>query len=156
MEPRHGFIENINADNPRDRQRFRIMVQDCVGPASNPLVNVYCGGFLRATIGAAPDTITMAAASDCSGGGPIWRAADLVVHVDAVGVTTGCDVTPLRAADGGADIRMGDVSQTREQIQDCREHLDRRPMLHGDTRCRARSAVPDCLGSREGSRGPTH
>ena len=109
-EPRHGYIENINADQPRDGQHFRIMVHDCAGPSTHPLVNVYCGGFLRGTVGAAPDTVTLPGGGGCSAADTTWRVADVMVHVDAAGTTTGCDVTPLRATAGGADLRVGDIN----------------------------------------------
>ncbi len=111
FEPLHGFIENINADNPNDGQTFRVMVHDCTSPPSNPVVNVYCGGFLRATIGAAPDTITLPGGSSCSADtDTVWRVADVTVHVDAAGVTTGCDVTPIREMGGGPHLTIGDLA----------------------------------------------
>ncbi len=110
-EARHGYIENINADSPRDGQSFRVMVHDCSGPATNPLVNVYCGGFLRATIGAAPTLVTLPGSGSCSANlDTIWRVGDVRVRVDAAGVTTGCDVTPLRAPGGGARLTRGDLA----------------------------------------------
>jgi hypothetical protein len=110
FEPRHGYIENISADNPRDGQRFRVLVHDCSGPATTPLVNVYCGGFLRATLGAAPETVTMPGGGSCSSGDTLWRVADVSVNVNAMGVTTGCTVTPLRAMGGGPRLTRGDVA----------------------------------------------
>jgi hypothetical protein len=110
FEPLHGFIENLNADVPRDGQSFRIMVHDCQGPSSNPVVNVYCGGFLRATIGAAPDTITLPGGLSCSADtDTVWRVADVTTHVDAAGVTTGCDVVPVRETDGSPRFTRGDL-----------------------------------------------
>jgi hypothetical protein len=109
-EPRHGYIENINADNPRDGQRFRVLVHDCAGPATTPLVNVYCGGFLRATLGAAPETVTLPGGASCSSNDTLWRVADVSVNVNAMGVTTGCAVTPLRATGGGPRLTRGDLS----------------------------------------------
>jgi hypothetical protein len=92
-----GVPENMNVDNPRDGQRFRVMVQNFTGTAARPMVNVYCGGHLRGTIGAAPDTLAdFTGASGATSVGAMWRAADVTVRVDAMGVTTGCDVTPLR------------------------------------------------------------
>jgi len=111
FEPLHGFLENINADNPRDGQTFRVMVHDCSGPSSHPVLNVYCGGFLRATIGAAPDTITLPGGTGCSANADtVWRAADVLVHVDAAGVTTDCDVTPIREMGGGPRFTRGDLA----------------------------------------------
>lgn len=110
-EPLHGFLENINADNPVDGQTFRVMVHDCQGPSSHPVLNVYCGGFLRATIGAAPDTITLPGGTACNSTlDTVWRAADVTVHVDASGVTTDCDVTPILAEGGGPRLTTGDFA----------------------------------------------
>ena len=110
-EPLGGFLENINVDDPRDGQRFRVMVHDCYGPSANPVLNVYCGGFLRATIGAAPDTVTLPGGLGCSADNDtLWRAADVLVHVDGSGVTTGCDVTPLIAPGGGPRLTRGDLA----------------------------------------------
>jgi hypothetical protein len=111
FEPLHGFLENINVDDPRDGQSFRVMVHDCSGPSSHPVLNVYCGGFLRATIGAAPDTITLPGGTGCSADADtVWRAADVLVHVDGAGVTTDCDVTPIIAPGGGPRFTRGDLA----------------------------------------------
>lgn len=111
-EPLHGFIENINMDNPQDGQLFRIMVQVCISSPTNPVLNVYCGGFRRATIGADPDVImTPEAANTCSTNvGAVWRAADVRVEVDAAGVTTDCEVTPIREPDGSPRFTVGDLA----------------------------------------------
>ncbi|MBX7192755.1 MAG: hypothetical protein K1X94_11885 [Sandaracinaceae bacterium] len=111
FEPLHGFLENINVDDPRDGQSFRVMVHDCSGPSSHPVLNVYCGGFLRATLGAAPDTITLPGGGSCaSDTDTVWRAADVLVHVDGSGVTTDCDVTPITATGGGPRFTRGDFA----------------------------------------------
>lgn len=110
FEARGGYIENINTDVPRDGQTFRIMVHDCWGPASNPVLNVYCGGFRRATLGAGADVVTLPGASGCFSDNTMWRAADVTVHVDSAGVTTGCDVVPIREADGSPRLTRGDFS----------------------------------------------
>jgi hypothetical protein len=91
-----GVPENINVDAPREGDRFRVMVQNFTGTAARPLVNVYCGGRLRATVGAAPDTLPdFTGPPGASSIGAMWRALDVVTHADAMGITTGCDVTPL-------------------------------------------------------------
>lgn len=92
-----GVPENMNVDAPRNGERFRIMVQNFTGAAARPLVNVYCGGRLRATVGAAPDTLPdFTGPSGNTAIGAMWRVADIVTQVDAMGQTTGCEVTPLR------------------------------------------------------------
>ena len=74
-------------------------------------MNVYCGGFLRATIGAAPDTLTLPGGFSCSADtDTIWRVADVTVHVDGAGVTTDCDVVPIRAADGTPMFTRGNLA----------------------------------------------
>lgn len=95
-EPSHGYIENINLDRPRDGETFRVLVHDCNGPASNPILNVYCGGRLRASIGAGSDLVRMPGGRTCSVTDTSWRAADVTVAVDSTGVTTDCTVAPLR------------------------------------------------------------
>jgi len=91
-----GVPENINVDVPREGDRFRVMVQNFTGTAARPMVNIYCGGRLRATVGAAPDTLpSFTGSSGATSVGAMWRALDVVAHVDAAGMTTGCDVTPL-------------------------------------------------------------
>jgi len=91
-----GVPENINIDNPRDGETFRIMVQNFSGFASRPLINVYCGGRRVATYGEPPNEVL-----DFEGFtgkdfiGAMWRAADVTVRVDDAGRTTGCDVVPL-------------------------------------------------------------
>ena len=91
-----GVPENINVDNPRDGQAFRIAVQNYSGDPARPVVNIYCGGRRVATFGQAPDTVRRF--SGPAGGtsiGTMWRVADVTVRVDAAGATTGCDVEQL-------------------------------------------------------------
>ena len=91
-----GVPENVNVDNPREAQRFRVMVQNFTGSAARPMVNLYCGGHLRGTLGAAPDTLAdFTGPSGAISVGAMWRVADVTVRVDAMGNTTGCDVLPL-------------------------------------------------------------
>jgi hypothetical protein len=100
-EPLHGYTENINVDNPTDGQQFRVMVHDCMSPPTNPILNVYCGGVLRATLGAGADLVRLPGGTMCATTDTMWRAADVTVHVDDAGVTTGCDVAPIHDAAGG-------------------------------------------------------
>ena len=108
-----GVPENINVDNPRDGQTFRIMVNNYTGTIARPLVNVYCGGRRVATFGQSPDTVPGFRGVDGGSGiGAMWRVADVRVSVDASGTTTGCDVTQLHPAGttSGYLVTRGDVS----------------------------------------------
>ncbi|MBK8170792.1 MAG: hypothetical protein IPK60_10690 [Sandaracinaceae bacterium] len=88
--------ENINVDNPADGDTFRVMVHHfSADRLVHPLVNIYCGGALEATYGAAPDRLTTFSHGDGDGGGDMWRVADITMSVDSSGTTTGCAVTPL-------------------------------------------------------------
>ena len=92
-----GLPENINVDNPRDGETFRIMVQNFTGTIARPLVNVYCGGRRIATFGQAPDEVSGFQGRDGNRSiGVMWRVADVRVRVDpATGETTDCDVIQL-------------------------------------------------------------
>ena len=92
--------ENINLDNPNDGDRFRVMVHHYTSATrlAHPLVNVYCGGELRATYGAAPDTLEGFEEGGSRNGGDMWRVADIETHVDGAGVTD-CTLTPLTDPD---------------------------------------------------------
>ena len=90
----NGVPENINVDIPQNNGTYRVMVHYWGGTgASHPLVNVYCGGNLRGTYGAAPDVVPN---FDSSGSttGDVWRVVDATPTVVA-GVTTDCVLTPL-------------------------------------------------------------
>lgn len=87
--------ENINLDNPRDGDVFRVMVHHWGSDRpTRPLVNIYCGGEIRATFGAAPDYVEGFDEGGSTGGGDMWRVADIEMHVD--GDTVECDVRPIR------------------------------------------------------------
>jgi hypothetical protein len=91
-----GVPENINVDNPRDGQTFRVMVQNWSGTRARPVVNVYCGGRRIATYGQAPDIVPrFTGRSGAESVGAMWRVADVTVRVDDSGNTTGCDVAAL-------------------------------------------------------------
>ena len=94
---RIGLPENINVDNPRDGETFRIMVQNFTGGESHPVVNVYCGGRRVATFGEAPDQVNnFRGPRGDMGVGAMWRVADVTVNVDpATGEVTGCDAELL-------------------------------------------------------------
>ncbi len=81
--------ENINVDEPILGMPYRIMVNYYSGSlVSNPRVNVYCGGALKASFGADPDFVTMRSA------GENWRVADVVFTRGACGID--CQVYPVR------------------------------------------------------------
>jgi hypothetical protein len=91
-----GVPENINVDDPRDGQRFRVMVHYYGGDVvTHPMVNIYCGGHLLGTYGAAPDLVPGFNQGGDFGMGKMWRVVDVTTAVDAGGNTTGCQLTPL-------------------------------------------------------------
>ena len=91
-----GKPENINVDNPQNGDTFRVLVRlfpwssDSSEPYygsvnTHPVVNIYCGGTLRATYGVSPQyTLT--------NGGDSWK----VVQIRWVGGVTSdeCQLTP--------------------------------------------------------------
>lgn len=98
-----GKPENTNIDVPKNGDSFRAMVhyfgQDS-GTSStpveeHPIVNIYCGGVLKATYGQAPDTVS--GFDNGTGGkkGQMWRVADVKAQVDSSGRTTDCDITAI-------------------------------------------------------------
>jgi hypothetical protein len=97
--------ENINVDNPRDGDRFRVAAVYFRGTgAVQPLVNIYCGGALRATFGGATVGGMLYGSTPITGfntggrneSGSLWRVADVVMREPA----DTCDVIPLVAASG--------------------------------------------------------
>ncbi|MGE0789453.1 MAG: hypothetical protein AB7S26_27510 [Sandaracinaceae bacterium] len=93
---RLGLPENINVDTPNDGDSYRIMVHNFTGGVSRPLINVYCGGRRVATFGEAPNEVrNFRGPNAASQLGTMWRVADVTVHVDPSGETTGCDVELL-------------------------------------------------------------
>jgi hypothetical protein len=104
--------ENINLDNPRDGDVFRVMVHHWSSSdvVTYPLINIYCGGELRATFGADPDLVPNFDEGGGSGGGSMWRVADVAMTVSEEDV--GCDVRslfpPLSA--GGYYITVDDAT----------------------------------------------
>ncbi|MEZ4401632.1 MAG: MopE-related protein [Kofleriaceae bacterium] len=96
----NGTPENINIDTPVDAGTYRVMVHYYSGSSTagalpaHPLVNVYCGGFLRGSYGAAPDLVPGFDQSGGFGAGDMWRVVDATPMVSA-GVTTDCTLAPL-------------------------------------------------------------
>ena len=85
-----GKPENINVDNPNNGDTFRVLVHmypwdDYSGAGTHPVVNIYCGGTLKATYGVSPQYIL-------SSGGDSWK----VVQVKWVGDVSSdaCELTP--------------------------------------------------------------
>ena len=106
--------ENINLDNPRDGDRFRVMVHhyDFSDLPTYPLVNVYCGGELRGTYGQAPDRVMAFDQGGGRNGGSMWRVVDVQMMVDAAGMTTGCDLTPITPPGGMTGYYVTNDSST--------------------------------------------
>ena len=91
-----GKPENINVDNPRDGETFRVLVHFYSGAVTtHPMVNVYCGGTLLGTYGAAPDLVGGFDSGPYGHTGPMWRVVDATTLVDAAGTTTGCNLAAL-------------------------------------------------------------
>ena len=90
-----GRAENINVDVPANGKAYRVMVHYYQGSAyTHPMVNIYCGGRLETTYGAAPDFAEGFDSGGADGAGPMWRVADITPTV-AGGVTTGCSINAL-------------------------------------------------------------
>ena len=94
----NGVPENINIDVPQNNGTYRVMAHYYSGTGvALPMVNVYCGGRLLGSYGAAPDTVPGFDQSGGFGGGDMWRVVDATPTVVG-GVTTGCTLTPLHPA----------------------------------------------------------
>jgi len=106
--------ENINLDNPRAGEVFQVAV-NYVTPKAIPvraLVNVYCGGKLRGSYLLDP---TQTPFSDTANAQQeLWRVAQIAPVVNAQGVTTDCNVTPLHPSGAPQDnlVTIGDSSIT--------------------------------------------
>lgn len=100
-----GFSpENINLDNPRDGDTFRVMSHMYGGSATtHPVITIYCGGLVRAVFGEAPDRVTFTSSGGACGGNT-WRVADVQMHVDALTGLMDCTVVPV-VSGGGYDVR---------------------------------------------------
>jgi hypothetical protein len=96
--------ENINLDNPRDGETFRVMSHMYSGSNTTyPVITIYCGGLVRAVFGEAPDRVTFTS-SGSSCGGNTWRVADVQMRVDAATGLMDCTVVPI-VSGGGYDVR---------------------------------------------------
>jgi hypothetical protein len=91
-----GQPENTNVDKPINGQTYRVMVHYFGGGVpTHPMINVYCGGHLLGTYGAAPDLVQGFNQGGDFGMGPMWRVVDVTPQVDGSGNTTGCNLTAL-------------------------------------------------------------
>ncbi len=98
-----GVPENVNVNVPLDGSTYRAMVHYYGGSvATHPLVNVYCGGVLKATYGATPDVVNGFASGGGFGAGTMWRVVDVTTMVTG-GVTTDCTTTLLHPSAGSTD-----------------------------------------------------
>ena len=106
-----GVPENINIDQPSDGETYRVMVHNFSGTLAHPIINIYCGGERRATIGAAPDQVPNFQGASIFSVGAMWRAVDVMTHVDEEGVTTDCEITPLHypGLNSGFDVTYDDT-----------------------------------------------
>lgn len=79
--------ENINLDNPKDGDIFRVGVKYFSGSGTtHPVINVYCGGMLKATYGVEPQVSGFTTSPN------FWK----VVEVKWVGdyASDACELTP--------------------------------------------------------------
>ncbi len=99
--------ENINLDNPRDSETFRVMAHMFSGTGvTNPIITIYCGGLARAILGEAPDGVGLTQASPTCGG-QTWRVADVTMRIDGDTGVSDCDVGILGR--GAWDVRIDDT-----------------------------------------------
>ncbi len=119
--------ENINVDAPRDGDSFRIGVYYWRGAvAAQPMVNVYCGGALRATFGGATVGGTLYGSAPVAGftqgrGGfdttsSFWRVADVTLRAGG----TACDIAPLVLSAGTAGAPCVRTDTDRSYDGPCR------------------------------------
>jgi hypothetical protein len=127
-----GRPENANIDNPGNGDSFRAMVhyygqdgtQSTNPVEQHPIVNIYCGGTLKASYGQAPNALGPCPGATCFNNGTgypgaqatqpgqVWRVADVKAVVDATGNTTDCTVTAIHppAALSGYYITNNDLT----------------------------------------------
>jgi hypothetical protein len=89
--------ENVNVDVPANAATYRVMVHYYGGSVTtHPMVDIYCGGNLKATYGQSPDLVSGFTSGGSFGAGPMWRVVDVTPTVVG-GVTTDCALAPLHA-----------------------------------------------------------
>jgi hypothetical protein len=108
-----GRPENVSIDSPKDGETFRTLIHYFGGGPleTHPLVNIYCGGSLKATFGQAPNQTSGFASSGDWALGDMWRVADVTANVNSSGVTTGCTVTALHPAGSTTGYLIGHDSK---------------------------------------------
>ncbi len=92
-----GVPENINIDNPNEGDRFRVLVHFYSGSlTTHPVINVYCGGALRATYGVLPQVSSYdyGCGNNCGDG---WKVVDVTWHGDYYSDT--CGLEPISSGD---------------------------------------------------------
>jgi hypothetical protein len=104
-----GKPENTSIDSPANGDQFRALVHYYGGGPleTHPLVNIYCGGHLKATYGQAPNQLSGFATSGGWAAGDMWRVADVTASVNAMGETTGCTITALHPAGTATGFLIG-------------------------------------------------
>jgi hypothetical protein len=97
-----GVPENTNIDRPKNHETFRAMAHYFSGSIEiHPMVNIYCGGQLKATYGQAPNTLGPCPGPSCFNSGQglnkglMWRVADVEALSNAMGDTVDCNVTAV-------------------------------------------------------------
>jgi hypothetical protein len=94
-----GIPENINVDVPRANDMFRVAVNYYGGTSAvRPMVNIYCGGELRATYGGADvmgmrygaEPVTGFNTSGANSTGSLWRVVDVTMTSASM-----CNLAPL-------------------------------------------------------------
>ena len=99
-----GEPENINVDNPNNGDTFRVLVRHYSGTKTfdtHPVVNVYCGGTLKATYGVEPQVTGYRTNNDS------WK----VVEIKWVGdyASDACELTPQWNDSTGYVVNKGSV-----------------------------------------------
>jgi hypothetical protein len=121
-----GVPENSNIDDPKNGETFRVMVhyygQDATVSTTpveeHPIVNIYCGGALKATYGQTPNTLGPCTVGSTTcfnqgygrGAGQLWRVADVTAKVDATGKTTDCTIAALHPSPSPAGYWVTDTN----------------------------------------------
>ena len=75
------------------------------------MVNIYCGGYLKATYGQAPDLVNGFDVSGSNSSGDMWRVVDVTPIVSG-GVTTDCTLTPLHPPGQTSGYWVGTTPRT--------------------------------------------
>jgi hypothetical protein len=110
----NGVPENINVDIPANGQTYRVMANfygNTGGGAAHPLINIYCGGYLKATYGQAPDQVQGFDQSGANSSGDMWRVVDVTPVVTA-GVTTDCTLNALHPPGQTSGYWVGTTPRT--------------------------------------------